>query len=138
MNTVRLPDRGFTLIEVLIAVLVLAIALGASINALGNYVRFQAQMGERYTAHGIAWNALMRCYIASVQRGTSVQQDEEDGGAVSCELSDDEEQDGVFWLWSIESDEIEGDMLFYEIKVYPESRTDEVASRLQALMAAPL
>ena len=126
------PDRGFTLIEVMIAVLVLAIALGASISALGNYVRFQTQMGERYTAHSIAWNALMRCYIASVQQGG------EDDGEVGCELSDSEEQGGAFWSWSIESDEIEGNMLFYEIKVYPESGADEVVARLQALMEAPL
>ena len=126
------PERGFTLIEVLIAVLVLAIALGASISALGNYVRFQSQMGERYAAHGIAWNALMRCYIASVQQGG------EDEGEERCELSGEEEQGGVFWSWSMESEEIEGNMLFYEIEVYPGSHTDEIAARLQALMEAPL
>ncbi len=124
-------SNGFTLIEVLIAVLVLAIALGASLNALGNYVRFQAGMGERYTAHGIAWNALMRCHIASVQKGG-------DGdGEVSCELSDVEEQDGADWSWAIETDEVGGGILFYEIKVSPAAR-DDVAGSLRAWMKEPL
>lgn len=131
MNVATRRKGGFTLIEVLIAVLVLAIALGASLNALGNYVRFQTRLSGSYTAHGVAWNALMRCYVASVQKGG------DDQGEVSCELSGIGEQGGVDWPWAIETDEIEDQMLFYEITVSSASR-DEVLSRLQALMNQPL
>ena len=122
---------GFTLIEVLIAVLVLALALGASLNALGNYVGFQARLGERYTAHGIAWNALMRCHIASVQKGRGGE------GETTCELSKIEKQSGTDWSWSIESDEVDGWIVFYEIKVSPASR-DDVVGHLKAWMREPL
>lgn len=123
--------KGFTLIEVLIAVLTLAIALGASLSALGNYVSFQARLGERYTAHGIAWNALMRCHIASVQKGG------DDEGEVNCELSGIETQAGADWSWAVETDEIEDKILFYEVRVSLAAR-DEVAGRLQALLEEPL
>ncbi len=122
---------GFTLIEVLIAVLVLAIALGASLNTLGSYVVFQARMGERYTAHGIAWNALMRCHIASVQKGG------DNEGETACELSNIEEQAGSDWSWVAETTEVGGKILFYEISVSPAAR-DDVAGGLKAWLEEPL
>ena len=125
MSRAVLRRRGFTLIEVLIAVLVLAIALGASLNALSNYVGFQSRLGERYTAHSVAWNALMRCHIASVQKGG------EDEGEVGCELSNTEEYGGTDWEWVIETERVGGRILFYEIDVTL-SAQDDVAGGLKA------
>ena len=80
---------GFTLIEVLISVVVLAIALGASLDGLANYSAAQSHLQERYMAHLVAWNTLINIYNG----GTDTQ----------CENSGSsegyEEQAGVRWHW---------------------------------------
>ena len=55
-------SAGFTLIEVLIAVVVLAIALGASLEALSGYTASQARLNERYLAQSIVWDVAIETY----------------------------------------------------------------------------
>lgn len=58
----RLQSSGFTLIEVLIATAVLAIALGASLESLSRYTASQARLSERYFAQTIAWDVSIEMY----------------------------------------------------------------------------
>ena len=58
----RVQARGFTLIEVLIATAVLAIALGASLEALARYTASQAHLSERYFAQTVAWDVSIEMY----------------------------------------------------------------------------
>lgn len=53
-----LPARGFTLLEVLTAMAVLAIALGAAIKALSDGAHNAAQIEERTLAHWLALNKI--------------------------------------------------------------------------------
>ena len=95
----KTSNRGFTLIEVLVAVLVLAFALGASLQAVGNATNFQFALDQKYRAHLVAWNAFIDCYV-------EVRSEE----AGRCEYSGFSRQNDVFWDW--ESDQQEGTLVF--------------------------
>jgi general secretion pathway protein I len=51
-------NRGFTLLEVLVALAVLALALGAGIKAAGSNVENTAYLRDRTFAHWVAMNKL--------------------------------------------------------------------------------
>ena len=80
---------GFTLIEVLIAVVVLSIALGASLEALSGFTNTQARLQERYCAHLVAWEDALLFYS-------------NDGEVVQAGYS---EQCGVDW--KVDTEELE-------------------------------
>ena len=83
-------QSGFTLIEVLIAVVVLAIALGASLDALSNYSAAQSQLRERYMAHLVAWNTLI-----NIHNNQNIEDQCENIGSSEGY----EEQAGAQWNW---------------------------------------
>ena len=124
---------GFTLIEVLIAVVVLSIALGASLDALSNYSAAQSHLRERYMAHLVAWNTLI-----NIHNNQNIDDQCENIGSSEGY----EEQAGGRWNWlqSVEvislagdsdssiigDDELEMPPLF-SIEVYvPDADPDEV------------
>lgn len=89
---------GFTLIEVLIAVAVLAIALGASLDALNVFSDTQVRLRERYLGHLTAWN------VMTDYRNERLQAPAADGFA-SLSTEGSEEQGGSIWQWSLQRKE---------------------------------
>jgi len=83
-------QRGFTLIEVLIAVVVLSIALGAALDGLSNYSATQAQLRERYMGHLVAWNVLM-----NIHNNQNIEGQCDNAGSSEGY----EEQAGGRWIW---------------------------------------
>ena len=60
------PARGFTLLEVLVALAVLAVALGAVIQATGSFSRNQIYLRDRTFAEWIARNQLVSMQLGTV------------------------------------------------------------------------
>lgn len=119
----------------MIAVLVLAVAMGASLQAISNYTDFQASLEQRYRTHLIAWNAFMECYVA-------VRTEEQD----ECDTSGFVKQKDVYWDW--EAEEQEGKLLFNlvndkeiemplrirKVQVFSADSDERVVSRLASIL----
>ena len=58
-------DLGFTLLEVLVALVVLALLLGAVIQATGNYTANQVYLRDRIFAEWVAHNQLVTELMSS-------------------------------------------------------------------------
>lgn len=56
MNGIERRQRGFTLIEIVVALVVLAIGMGAAIKAVGGYLDHAAYLKTRTLAHWVAMN----------------------------------------------------------------------------------
>ena len=59
----RRRQRGFTLLEVIVALTVLAITLGSIIKATGDYTANQAYLRDRTIAMWVARNVLVRFQV---------------------------------------------------------------------------
>jgi general secretion pathway protein I len=68
-----LQQAGFTLIEVLVAVTILAVAMGALIASGSGFVRDTAQLRDRYIASWVAQNRIAEIRIAKKWPATGEQ-----------------------------------------------------------------
>lgn len=110
----RSGTAGFTLIEVLIAVVVLAVALGASLEALSGFSGNQARLQERYCAHLVAWEDAARYYLEGVDESQP-----QAGFSEQCGVD-----------WEIDATETE---LFSHASIEDEGEEDEGGNRIQRL-----
>ncbi len=113
-------QRGFTLLEVLIALAILAIALAAAIKGVSSHVANLAYLKERSLAHWVGLNALTELRVSGQW-------------PKSGEIKGDETMAGREFKWLIKVTEVEGgDVRRIDLTVMPEDDDERLLSTMVA------
>ena len=79
----RSEQAGFTLVEVMVALAVLAVAMGAIIHAAGSHARYAAYLKEKTMASWVAANLVVEQQISSGSYGRSRQSGRQEMGGMN-------------------------------------------------------
>jgi len=114
--------RGFTLLEILVALMVVSLALGAVIQTVGSYTKNQANLRDRVFAQWVARNQLAATQIAA---------DWPSVGQKKGDVDFPEDVSGVKnrpWRWVMQvTQSPEQDMRRLDIEVYRADADDDAA-----------
>ena len=124
MIRTRLPSRGFTLVEVLVAVAVLAIALSAVIGAMAQQANNAGYLRQKTLALWVAHNRLTGFQLEAERPGTG----RSNGKA---------QMSGVEWVWRAQVAGTEDPYLNrVDIEVYDPGREDAALASLTGFLPA--
>ena len=116
----RDKQQGFTLLEVLIALAVLAIALAAAIKSVSSHVSNLVYLKERSLAHWVGLNALTELRVSGQWPS-------------SGDIKGDESMAGREFQWVITVTEVEGgDVRRLDVRVTPEEDDERPLSTMIA------
>mgnify|MGYP001033787355 FL=1 len=103
--------RGFTLIEVTIALVILSMTLSSAMYAVHQYADERIRMKDRFLANQVAWNNLMNRYQHS--KGWTSGRDR-----TMLKTKGIDEQGGQEWQWNLETEKAMGENLYrFEVQV---------------------
>ena len=112
---------GFTLLEVVIALLILSTVLTSSLQLVHRYADQRITMQDRIAANQVAWNRLMERYQIAENWIPA------NGLGVLRTRGVDEESDRN-WQWELEIEEAAGQNLSrYKVEVYSQNSGDSEA-----------
>jgi len=126
----RMRDAGFTLLECLIALLVVGLVMGGSLFQVSRYADERAELTDRLDAHTLAWNKLMDQY--------QLIQGWVQPNAGLAESSGTSREGGRDWYWEMEATStIAQDFYRYQVRVFETSNEEtETGGDLAALLVA--
>lgn len=118
-------QRGFTLLEVLVALAVLAIALAAAIKGISSHVSNESYLKERSFAHWVAMNKVAELRSSGQWPNAG-------------ELKGDATMGGAVFQWTIKVTEFGGgDVRRLDVKVAPKAESTQTLSTLIAFVGKP-
>lgn len=110
-------NQGFSLIEVIIALLIASLIIGGSVITVGNIVDQRIGMQERFAAESIAWNKLMEQYQL-IEGLVSETVD-------SAQSSGTNEALGRQWNWQLAAEATFGEDFYrYQVEVFSSGLAD--------------
>ncbi|HFD91714.1 MAG TPA: type II secretion system protein GspI [Gammaproteobacteria bacterium] len=118
-------QQGFTLLEVLIALAIVAVALGAIISEVGRHVYNTAQLRDRTVAHWVAMNIIAEQQINNKWPSVSTKKGETTMG-------------GQEWFWTLTVSETADDRVRrLDVTVDTRKDSDTPLSSLIAYLGRP-
>jgi len=93
-------DRGFTLIEVLVAITIIGIALVALVRLFSDYTAQFGSLREQFYNQNVSWNELAKVHVA-----------QEVGGLKMLQKQGTEDQLGLSWKWQLEKESTEAETI---------------------------
>jgi len=122
-----MKNKGFTLIEVMVALAIIAIALAALIKASGNHTRSAAYLKSKTLAHYVAMNEVANLQIEKAWPDLGTKKD-------------DTEMAGVTWYWTREVEKTmdeSGNIRSLKFSLYQDEDREHSLARVQAFIASP-
>jgi general secretion pathway protein I len=104
-------NRGFTLIEVVVALFILSLVLSSAIFSVHQYADERVLIRDRFLANQVAWNNLMERYQHSKKWSPKRL-------ATGFKTKGVDEQGGQSWQWEMKIEKANGqDIYRYEVEV---------------------
>lgn len=121
--------QGFTLIEVIVALVILGLVLGGLYSEIQSQIDRRFQLQERYFAQTVAWNRLLAQYQI-IQRWSPP------GNRLGAK-NGDADMNGREWYWELEVQETLGEDFYrYEVQSYPDKEASQSTGSLAAYFVA--
>ena len=109
---IRFWQKGFTLLEVLVALVILGLVLGGLFTEIQSQVDMRYQLQQRYMAQTVSWNRLMQQYqLLEEWMPARTNDDGESSGEMQIQ--------GIDWYWQMSVQETFGEDFYrYQVETF--------------------
>jgi len=124
---IRFWQKGFTLLEVLVALVILGLVLGGLFTEIQSQVDMRYQLQQRYMAQTVSWNRLMQQYqLLEEWMPARTNDDGESSGEMQIQRID--------WYWQMSVQETFGEDFYrYQVETF---NNEDLAGNSDGSLAA--